>query len=199
MSIFHTIKNPCEGFFKDKGSKFIAKANPISDLESFEKALSGLKSEYADARHHCYAYVIGLSEQSFRVNDDGEPSHTAGDPILGQIRAFDLTNVLVVVIRYFGGVKLGVGGLVNAYRTAAKEALSNAKIIPLYPKLSFSLSFPYELTGEMESLFNGFNLEFTSKVFEQKCQFTGKVREEEAELFDKRLSQIYKITYSIDR
>ncbi|PLX14682.1 MAG: YigZ family protein, partial [Marinilabiliales bacterium] len=124
-----TISKPSEGLFKDRGSKFLAFAYPVSSEEEIKAFQEQLRSDYHDARHHCYAYMLGPKKENYRANDDGEPSSTAGKPILGQIRSFDLTNILIVVIRYFGGTKLGVGGLINAYKTAAEEALKNAKII----------------------------------------------------------------------
>lgn len=124
-----TISKPSEGLFKDRGSKFLAFAYPVSSEDEIKEIQEHLRSEYHDARHHCYAYMLGKDKNVFRANDDGEPSSTAGKPILGQIKSYDLTNILIVVIRYFGGTKLGVSGLINAYKTAAEEALKNAKII----------------------------------------------------------------------
>ena len=124
---FFTIIGPASGEYKEKDSKFLAFAYSVSSGEEVRARLQYLRKQYFDAHHHCYGYLIGLENPSFRANDDGEPGHSAGDPILGQIRSFQSTNCLVVVIRYFGGTKLGVSGLVNAYKTAAAEALSKAK------------------------------------------------------------------------
>ncbi|MEQ9007162.1 MAG: YigZ family protein, partial [Ekhidna sp.] len=120
MSIYHTIKEKSEGLYKEKGSKYLAFAYPVKSEVEIKEIQESLRKEYYDARHHCFAWVLGMDDQSYRANDDGEPAHSAGDPILGQIRSFELTNVLVVVIRYFGGTKLGVGGLINAYKTATE-------------------------------------------------------------------------------
>ena len=114
VTSFTTIKSSSEGLYKEKGSKFIALAIPVNNVKEIEKSLSGTKKKFHDARHHCYAYILNPEADIFRANDDGEPNHSAGDPILGQIRAFSLTNVLFIVVRYFSGTKLGVGGLVNA-------------------------------------------------------------------------------------
>lgn len=127
---FLTIKKPSEGLYKEKGSKFLAFAYPIDSEETAKQYIDALKKKYYDARHHCYAYVLGKDKELFRANDDGEPSSTAGKPILGQLYSYDVTNVLIVVVRYFGGKKLGASGLIVAYKTAAADALDNAKIIP---------------------------------------------------------------------
>jgi len=129
--IYKTIKTPSQGIFRDKGSKFIAYAYPVHDQESVKSIIDNLRKEYHDARHHCFAYMIGYQRLVWRINDDGEPSGTAGRPILGQINSNLLTNILIVVIRYFGGTLLGVPGLINAYKTAAAEAIKNAEIIEI--------------------------------------------------------------------
>ena len=129
MADFLTIQKKSEGIYKEKGSKFIAYAYPIKTEEEVRPLLKSLKKEYYDARHHCYAFVLGKDKKRFRAADDGEPSNSAGAPILGQIRSLDLTNVLVVVVRYFGGTKLGVPGLITAYREAAKDALNQSTIV----------------------------------------------------------------------
>ncbi|MCP4460188.1 MAG: YigZ family protein, partial [Cytophagales bacterium] len=144
---FFTIQSATSGEYKEKGSKFLAFAFSVSSEAEIKVHLDNLRKEYYDARHHCYAYVLGLENQSFRANDDGEPGHSAGDPILGQIRSFKLTNCLIVVVRYFGGTKLGVGGLVNAYKTAATGALSKSKKIEIIGRLKIDLKFDYPSSG----------------------------------------------------
>ena len=119
---YKTIDSPAEGIYKEKGSKFLAKAYPVRTEEQVKAIVEQLKEEYYDARHHCYAYILGPKGDKWRANDDGEPSGTAGKPIHGQLLSFNLTNVLVVVIRYFGGTKLGESGLINAYKTATHDA-----------------------------------------------------------------------------
>ena len=118
---YHTIASGAEGSYKEKGSKFLAFAYPVASEAEVKEKIEALKAKYFDARHHCYAWILGAEKKLYRANDDGEPNHSAGDPILGQLRAMNLTNVLIVVVRYFGGVKLGVGGLVTAYRSAAED------------------------------------------------------------------------------
>jgi uncharacterized YigZ family protein len=140
---YKTIEKEAAGLFRDRGSRFISKAIPVSDQNEIKTRLEELKKEYHDARHHCYAWILTPDRQAWRVNDDGEPSGTAGKPILGQINARELTNVLVVVIRYFGGTLLGVGGLINAYRSAAADALDNAVIVESHLTETWRLKFPY--------------------------------------------------------
>ena len=126
---YKTIKSVSHGLFKDKGSKFISIAFPVRNEDEIKKFLDETRKEHHDARHHCYAYALGKDGSAWRSNDDGEPSGTGGKPILGQIRSFGVTNVLIIVPRYFGGTLLGTSGLINAYKTAAESALSNAEII----------------------------------------------------------------------
>ncbi len=147
---FLTISDTAEGFYKEKGSKFLAFAYPVTSEEEVKEHIEALKKKYYDARHHCYAYVLGKDKEIFRANDDGEPSSTAGKPILGQLHAADVTNVLIVVVRYFGGKKLGASGLIIAYKTAAADALENANIIPhiLKQELAVQCSFA-EVNGVM--------------------------------------------------
>ena len=128
VEAYKTLSKKGEGVYKEKGSKFLAFAYHVENDEAIRDVLEDIKKVYFDARHHCYAYVLGPERKVFRANDDGEPNHSAGDPILGQINSKELTNTLVVVVRYFGGTKLGVSGLITAYRTAAEEALDAAQI-----------------------------------------------------------------------
>ena len=146
---YKTIDNEANGLFKDRGSRFIAKAIPVTSQEEIKTRLAELRKEYHDARHHCYAWVLSPDRQTWRVNDDGEPSGTAGKPILGQINSRELTNILVVVIRYFGGTLLGVSGLINAYRSAASDALGNAMVIERHLVERWTLSFPYESMNDV--------------------------------------------------
>jgi len=140
---YKTIEGRSEGLFKDRGSRFISLAFPVRSQEEIKEKLEALRKEYHDARHHCYAYVLNPDRQLWRANDDGEPSGTAGKPILGQINSNELTNILIVVIRYFGGTLLGVSGLINAYRTAAAEAIANARVVEMTVKSVYRVCFPY--------------------------------------------------------
>jgi len=146
---YKTVEKEAGGLFRDRGSRFIGLAIPVSDQEEIKARLEELRKEYHDARHHCYAWVLTPDRQAWRVNDDGEPSGTAGKPILGQINSRELTNVLVVVIRYFGGTLLGVSGLINAYRSAAADALDNAGIVERHLTESWLITFPYEAMNDV--------------------------------------------------
>ena len=194
---FFTILEQSEGFYKEKGSKFLAFAFAVSSEEEIKEKLAGLRKEYYDARHHCYAYIHGNEGQHVRANDDGEPNHSAGDPILGQIRSKDLTNTLVVVVRYFGGTKLGVSGLINAYKTAASEALDNNKIIECQITESFKLTFPFKETNEIMKLVKKLNLNLKSKSFENECQFIIDININQVKLFQVRIQLLIDLGHSI--
>jgi uncharacterized YigZ family protein len=169
LNKYKTILKPAEGLYKEKGSKFISIAFPIFSEEDFKQKLSNLKAEYHDARHHCYAYRLGVTSVLERFNDDGEPSGTAGKPILGQIHSFELTNVGIVVVRYFGGIKLGVGGLITAYKQAAADALNNAEIIIRELKDEYQITLGYEDFGGFMSLLKKLNIEHYDIKMEQNC------------------------------
>lgn len=160
-----TIQAPTEGLYKEKGSKFLAFAYPVSSEEEVKEHLRLLKKKYFDARHHGYAYILGPDAQTWRAFDDGEPNHSTGDPILGQIRSRKLTNVLVVVVRYFGGTKLGVGGLITAYRAAADDALSKAVLEECEVVTQFDISFAFTATPEIMKLIKDFDLKILEQEF----------------------------------
>ena len=185
-----TISKPAEGFFKDRGSKFLAFAYPVSSEKKIKELQDKLRSDYHDARHHCYAYMLGKNKNIFRANDDGEPSSTAGKPILGQIRSFDLTNILIVVIRYFGGTKLGVSGLINAYKTAAEEALKNAKIIKKTLHDIYELRFEYPVMNDVMRIMKEEKIEHIDQNFELSCSITLSLRKAD---IDKVLSKFDRI------
>ncbi|HTO38691.1 MAG TPA: YigZ family protein [Brumimicrobium sp.] len=140
---YKTLKDTSEGLYKEKGSKFIGIATYCEDEEEAKELIARWRNEHHQARHLCWAYRFGINKDLYRANDDGEPSNSAGAPILGQIQSFDLTNVLIGVVRYYGGVKLGVGGLINAYRTAAKDAIENGIIVEEVVKDRFTMTFSY--------------------------------------------------------
>ncbi len=170
-----------EGLYKDKGSKFIAYAFPVESEEATKEILVRLKKEHHSARHHCYAWRIGVAEPAFRANDDGEPSSTAGKPILGQLLSFDVTNILVVVVRYFGGTLLGTSGLINAYRSAAADALNNADLITKILEDYFVLKFTYTEMNDVMQLVKQENLNVVNTQFELDCRLEFSVRKSEAE------------------
>ncbi|MDA3952703.1 MAG: YigZ family protein [Bacteroidales bacterium] len=185
-----TISKPSEGLFKDRGSKFLAFAYPVSSEKEIKEIQEKLRNDYHDARHHCFAYMLGLEKEIYRANDDGEPSSTAGKPILGQIRSFDLTNILIVVIRYFGGTKLGVRGLINAYKTASEEALKNAKIIKKTLHDIYELKFEYPVINDIMRILKEEKIEHIDQKFELSCSISLSLRKAE---IDKVLSKFDRI------
>ena len=184
-----TIATSCEGLYKDKGSKFISFAYPVSNEEDVKNLLVDLRKEHFNARHHCYAFRLGADKQSYRANDDGEPKYTAGKPILGQIQSKDLTNILIVVVRYFGGTLLGVGGLINAYKYAAANALENAVIIEKTVNDFYELAFDYLQMSAVMKIIKDENLEQIQQNFELGCKLIFSVRRNNSnkvvELFSK--------------
>ncbi len=173
---YQTIASPSEGEYKEKGSKFLAYAYPMdaeSDLDGF---MASLRDIHPKARHYCYAYKLGLDGTRFRANDDGEPSGTAGKPIYGQILSFGLTNVCIIVIRYFGGTKLGASGLIHAYKEASKAALDNAAIIEKYLYISYQLTFGYDHMGHIMNALKDPDIEITTKFFEDHCVVNIQIR-----------------------
>ncbi|AMM50246.1 Xaa-Pro dipeptidase [Rufibacter sp. DG15C] len=173
---YRTIAAPAEGLYKEKGSKFIAKAYAVYSEEEVKDVLQALRKEYFDARHHCYAYLLGADRATYRANDDGEPNHSAGDPILGQIRSAGLSNVLVVVIRYFGGTKLGVSGLIHAYKTATAEALSQAEVMERHETGLLTVQFGYEQMNEVMKLVKDHDLPVRQQDFNLDCRLTVEAR-----------------------
>ncbi|MFD2037659.1 IMPACT family protein [Belliella marina] len=185
-----TISGISEGLYKEKGSKFLAFAYPVADEAEIKEILEDLKKQYYDARHHCYAYILGKNQEQYRANDDGEPNHSAGDPILGQIRSKNLTNTLIVVIRYFGGTKLGVGGLITAYKTAASEALESNRIIEAIVKKSAVLEFDYLEMNDVMRLVKDLDLEITSQDFDNTCKMSLRIRESNYETFRSKIADL---------
>lgn len=168
--MFKTIQKPSEGYFKDKGSKFLAYAYPAYSEEEVKSLLEKLKAEHPKATHHCYAFRLGTDKNLFRANDDGEPSGSAGKPILGQIDSFGLDNTFVVVVRYYGGTKLGVSGLIHAYREAANLALEQAEIIEKETFLIARLSFGYESMNQWMQFVKESGFDIILQEFEQSCE-----------------------------
>lgn len=169
---FLTIKEPTQGIYKDKGSKFIAFAFPVRDEEEIKQHIAYLKKEHHSARHHCYAYRLGADKKNFRANDDGEPSNSAGKPILGQIISNDLTNILIVVVRYFGGILLGVGGLITAYKNAAADVIENSTIIEDIVQSKINITFQYQDMNNVMKIIKDYELEQLSHSFELQCNIS---------------------------
>lgn len=169
---YTTIAKSGESLFKDRASKFIGIAVSVSSEEDVKTAMESIKSQYPDAGHHCYALRLFHDHSLYRYSDDGEPSNSAGAPIYGQIQSYDLTNVLIVVVRYFGGTKLGVGGLINAYREAAKLAIEDAGTVTAYLKDFFEISFGYEQTSDFKQIVHQMEGDISNEIFETKCSAT---------------------------
>lgn|SRR5574344_1516539 len=185
-----TIVSSSQGIYKDKGSKFLSFAFPVSSVEEAMQLIDGKRKEYHDARHVCYAYMLGKDRINFRTNDDGEPSGTAGKPILGQINSKQLTDILIVVVRYFGGVLLGTGGLILAYKNAAMEALAVAKIEQRVVERTYTVMFDYSAMNEVMRVIKANQLTICSQTQTEKCKLLIAVRQSIEEQVVKRLSQI---------
>ncbi len=178
---YKTITNPSkEAIFKDKGSKFLGFAFPLQHENQVKEIVDRLKKDHYKARHWCYAWQLGTDVIQFRVNDDGEPNNSAGQPIYGQILSKELTNVLIVVVRYFGGIKLGVGGLVNAYKTAAQLALESSHITTKTIDDHFKLLFEYSIMNKVMRIIKENNVAIVSQKMELKCEFEISIRKKES-------------------
>lgn len=185
---FLTISAPAEGSYKEKGSKFLGFALPAHSGEQVKQHLNELKSRYHDARHHCYAYRLGPDMELYRMNDDGEPSSTAGKPIYGQIISHNLTNVLVVVVRYFGGTLLGTSGLIRAYKTAAATALDHARIITQRVHSLYLLEFNYDKMNQVMRILDEHQIPPEKREFTEICRFTLALRQSRED----QLSELFK-------
>lgn len=183
---FLTIQGPSEGFYKEKGSKFYASAYPVNNEEDIKEFTGHLRKKFLDARHHCYAWVLGADHARFRSNDDGEPGHSAGDPILGRIRSGELTNVLIVVVRYFGGTKLGISGLIRAYKTAASDALDHAIVRKVSVTVPVRIIYGYESTTVVMKLVDELKLEIKNRVFEHNCIIEAEIKVNLIDMLKKR-------------
>ncbi|WP_372648294.1 YigZ family protein [Draconibacterium sp.] len=188
---YKTIETPSTGYFKDKGSKFYSYAYPLKDEEEVKDLVAALKKEHHSARHHCYAWRLGTEEIRTRANDDGEPSSTAGKPILGQLQSYEVTNILVVVVRYFGGTLLGVSGLINAYREATVEALNNAEIISKLIEIQYELKFEYAMLNTVMNKLKQDNYDIVTTDFQESCRLIFKTRKSEDERAFQSFSEIY--------
>jgi len=169
---FKTIKNVSKSIFKDKGSKFLAFALPVKSAEEALEEVKKKRKDFFDARHVCYAYMLGAERQNFRINDDGEPSGTAGKPILGQINSHELTDILIIVVRYFGGTLLGTSGLINAYKTAAAQAITNAEIVETDLEQTLKITCGYENLNFVMKLIKDFELKVLLQNQSLTCEFT---------------------------
>ena len=197
---YKTLAKKSEGYFRDKGSKFYAIASPVNDEDEIKDILTEIKKQYYDARHHCYAYRIGIDKsEKYRINEDGEPPGSAAKPIYGQILSHEITNVLIVVIRYFGGTKLGVPGLINAYKTASKEAIDNNEIIEkiIYDKCR--LEYKYEITNFVMKIIKDENLNVINQEYiEDKIITYIEVRKTQIESMKEKFCAIFGVDFYID-
>ncbi len=187
---FKTISSITEGIYKEKGSRFLSFAIPVSSAEEAKEIIKEYHKRFFDARHVCYAYMLGAGRLDFRANDDGEPSGTAGRPILGQINCRELTNVLVIVVRYFGGILLGTGGLVTAYKEAASDALSQAEIIEMTENETISIKFNYLQMNDVMRIIKDLNPQIISQTFDNQCAMELSIRKQDVELLTSKLLKI---------
>ena len=190
MDLYKTISEISEGYITEQRSKFISYAIPVQTPEQVKEIVDGYRKQYYDARHVCWAYMLGAERTLFRANDDGEPSSTAGKPILGIINSHELTDILVVVIRYFGGVKLGTGGLIIAYRAAALEAVNNAEIIEKTVDEDVSIVFEYPFLNGVMKVVKEEQPQIISQKFELDCEMTLRIRKGDMEKLQTRLLKV---------
>lgn len=188
--IFYTISKEGSGIFKEKMSKFLSFALYVENAEEAKVKIREYQNQYHDARHVCWAYMIGPERKEWQLNDNGEPSGTAGKPILGQINSFGLTNVLVIVVRYFGGIKLGTPGLIAAYREAARLALEDAGVEERYKMEKLTVSFPFVSTNEVMKIIKSEDIKVLEKVFDNACRMTLSFREDHAPKIRSRLEKV---------
>lgn len=174
---YRTIEAPSQGLYKEKGSKFLSFAFPVHSLDEVKAHLDRLRKEYFDARHHCYAYIIGPRKDAWRANDDGEPSGTGGRPIHGQLLSADLTDTLIVVVRYFGGILLGASGLANAYKTAARDAIDHASIVERTIDIRYRLAFEYPALNDVMRILKDYELKPLDQHFDMQCSLDVEVRQ----------------------
>lgn len=190
MDTFRTISAPSEAVFTEKRSKFLAFAFPVGTVEQVKKHVTALSKKYFDARHVCYAYMLGHERADFRANDNGEPSGTAGKPILGQINSLELTDVLVIVVRYFGGIKLGTSGLISAYRQAARDALDAAEIVERHVTVDISFEYPYMAMNEVMKITREPGVGMLQSSFDNLCSMTLRVELDRVPEIRNRLTNI---------
>ena len=187
---YKSIASPSEGLFKDNGSRFIARAYPVETEEEVKEIVASLKKEFYDARHHVYAYRLGHLGDRFRANDDGEPSGSSGRPVLGQIDSNGLSDILVVVIRYFGGIKLGIPGLIRAYKTSTADAIANAEIVEKIASRMFRVRFGYLSMNSVMKVFKDMGLEQKNQKFDMECSVDTSVRLSLLETFKERMADV---------
>ena len=187
---YKTISGTSEGYYTEKRSKFLAFAHHVDDVAEVKDIVAGYRKKYYDARHVCYAYMLGAERLEFRANDDGEPSSTAGKPILGQINSNELTNILIVVVRYYGGVNLGTSGLIVAYREAAADALAHANVETRQVEEIVRYSFAYPQMNDVMRIVKDMNPRIVSQTYDNTCEIVLSIRKSEAELLKSKLAKL---------
>ena len=187
---YKTIKTEGEGYYTEKRSKFLAFAHHVSTVEEIKELLAGYRKKYYDARHVCYAYMLGAERSEFRANDDGEPSSTAGKPILGQINSNELTDILIVVVRYYGGVNLGTSGLIVAYREAAADAIAHCEIETRQVEEVITYTFSYPMMNDVMRIVKEMQPRIISQTFENTCEIKLSIRKSKAEQLRNRLEKL---------
>ena len=187
---YKSIASPSDGLFKDNGSRFIARAYPVETEEEVKEIVAALKKEYYDARHHVYAYRLGYLGDKFRANDDGDPSGSSGRPVLGELDSCGLSDILVVVIRYFGGIKLGIPGLIRAYKTSTADALANAQIIEKIASRHFRVHFGYMSMNGVMKVMKDMGLEQKNQKFDMECSLETTVRLSQVDSFIERMGDV---------
>ena len=188
--LYKTIKLPVEGIYKEKGSKFLSFATPVQTADEVKEIVKNFRKQYYDARHVCYAYMLGAERKDWRANDDGEPSGTAGRPILGQINSRELTDVLVIVVRYFGGTLLGTSGLITAYKEAANDAFEQAEIIEKTIDVRINIHFEYPLMNEAMRIVKETDAQILQQGYETDCSMTLNIRLQEADILRGKLEKV---------
>lgn len=196
MDTYLTLARTSEGLYKEKGSKFLAFAIPVSDVEEVKEILKEKRKEYHDARHVCFAYVMGEKGEETRANDDGEPSGTAGKPMLGTLVSKGVTNVLLVVVRYFGGTKLGTSGLINAYREACLDALEQNEVVEKIVESRCDIQFEYPFLNDVMRIVKEENATIISQNFDNDCTMRISIRKRDEEKLRSRLSKVERLIFS---
>lgn len=187
---YKTIKGTGEGYYTEKRSKFLAFAHHVESVEEVKELLAQYRKKYYDARHVCYAYMLGAERKDFRANDDGEPSSTAGKPILGQINSNELTDILIVVVRYYGGVNLGTSGLIVAYREAAADAIAHAEVVTRQVEELVTYTFSYPMMNDVMRIVKDMSPRIVSQTYDNTCEITLAIRKGEADQLRSRLSKL---------
>ena len=195
MDTFLTINSPSKGIYTEKRSKFLAFAFPVYSIDEIKEKIQEYQKKYYDARHLCYAYMIGEERTTYRANDNGEPSGTAGKPILGQINSNNLTNILIIVVRYFGGIKLGTGGLIVAYRAAAAEAIANAEIVEKHVEMEMKFKFEYNYMNDVMKIIKEENPKIVEQLFDNNCVMTIRIRKDSVNVVKQRLEKVNSLTF----